>query len=400
MKKIEIYYQNSQEYNNIINNFIRKFEIYFKGIISKEDIKNMFLNNLKKIKFINGVESFKQFPFFGYVSGVYFLSKTLKIAKKDDIYDESVVFHELFHALSRKARMKRVTLKRTFLSMFTGKKYISMRDLEEGMTEYLASCMLGEEYKNIFFIYAQQTAIIYKLAKIYGDNLILEYYLGINNKLVEELNRDYPNGFKKIIKLCGLVGANSQIPLPFETIRYYKNKKLISDDFLFNLFKSKKIIEVKTLFDFKNNIKQIISFYEADLYNVCYTILNQKKNLKEAQYKKDNDMEIIYQGIIKQYASSIIKLFDILKIEWQKLNIVDDKLFYDLVFDEIKHLNEKFSIVVDDFYQYINNNTKRKVIKTNDRKKLKEELIELKKYLKYDINQNNQNVNEIDKIKK
>ena len=399
MKKIEVFYQSSPEYNNIIDDFLRQFENYFKEVVSRETIINLFLSNLKKIKIINGVESFKQFPFLGYVSGVYFLSKTLKIAQKDNVYDDSVIYHEMFHALSRKPRMKRITLKRTFLSMFTGKNYISRRDFEEGMTEYLTSCIMGEEDKNTFFVYAQQTAIIYKLAKIYGDDVILEYYLGINNKLINMLNQDFHNGFKKVVKLCGLVDTNSENPLPFEPTRYYKGKKnLVSDNFLFDLFKKKKLVQIQTIDDFKMNVKQIISFYEADLYSVCSTIFKKNQLLKDAKEKNDANIIIIYQGIIDQYMSYFSKLFDILKIEWDKLNIKNDELFNNLVLNEIKEINENFFLIVNEWYQHINTNKYEKQNIINNNNKLsKNDLLQLRNYLKNEINKNNQIYDEFER---
>ena len=172
---------------------------------------------------------------------------------------ESTIYHEMFHALSRKAVLKREKYLNFFASTILGQKQLSVREFEEGMTEYLNSCICGEVAKNVRFSYSQVTTIVNKLAKIYGDEIILEYYLGFNTNLIDEMNKDQPNNFKNVVQLCQKVDSNGEQPVAFEASKYYKkNGDVVFDDLLFNLFSKKKLKKVTSIEDFKYNVKQLL----------------------------------------------------------------------------------------------------------------------------------------------
>lgn len=180
----------------------------------------MFLKNLKTIKKHDEEVSFK-IPIYGSVSGVYKrVGKKLEYTK----YDYNTVFHEIFHALSLDGLKRRETLLRVMAIIYLVQKQLSVREFEEGMTQYLTGCIVGEYEKNYRFNYPQETTIVNSLAKIYGDELILKYYLGLDNSLVQILNSDIQNGFKKVIRLCQKASTNEEIPMPFEPTKYYKKK--------------------------------------------------------------------------------------------------------------------------------------------------------------------------------
>ena len=195
---VNSYSQNSKVYQNLINKFMDKFELYFSNSdVKRDDIKRLFLENLKSIKLHENEVSFKKI-IVGRLSGVYNrLTKELEYTEND----ESTIYHEMFHALSRKAVLKREKYLNFFASTILGQKQLSVREFEEGMTEYLNSCICGEVAKHVRFSYSQVTTIVNKLAKIYGDEIILEYYLGFNTNLIDEMNKDQLNNFKNVVQL-------------------------------------------------------------------------------------------------------------------------------------------------------------------------------------------------------
>ena len=281
MSVVNSYNQNSKIYQNLINKFMDKFELYFSNSdVKRNDIKRLFLENLKSIKLHENEVSFKKI-IVGRLSGVYNrLTKELEYTEND----ESTIYHEMFHALSRKAVLKREKYLNFFASTILGQKQLSVREFEEGMTEYLNSCICGEVAKNVRFSYSQVTTIVNKLAKIYGDEIILEYYLGFNTNLIDEMNKDQSNSFKNVVQLCQKVDSNGEQPVAFEASKYYKkNGDVVFDDLLFNLFSKKKLKKVTSIEDFKYNVKQLFYFYESDLYKICFDI---DDSMEKTEFKR------------------------------------------------------------------------------------------------------------------
>lgn len=348
MSKAKNYNQKSEQYQNLIEIFLNKFESYFSDSdVKKEDIRKLFLKNLKTIKKHDEEYSFK-IPIYGRVSGVYRrISKKLEYTE----YDDNVVFHEMFHALSLDGLKRRESILRVFAIIYLGQKQLSVREFEEGMTEYLTGCIAGEDIKHYRFTFPQETTIVNRLAKIYSDEVILTYYLGFDNSLVQLLNLDMQDGFKKVIQLCQKASTNQEIPFPFEPTKYYiKNGEVVYDDFMFELFSKKKLLEVKTLDDFKNNLKELFSFYESDLYKLCYEIDECETNLENGNV--DSDSSRIYQHTLEEKATSFKKFNNILKEQWKKLNIDNETLYCDLVLNEIKNFNDFATPVILDYLRY------------------------------------------------
>lgn len=351
MSKSKNYNQKSKEYQDLIELFLNKFESYFSNSdIKKDDIKKLFLKNLKTIKRHDEVVSFK-IPIYGRVSGVYKrVSKKLEYTE----YDDNVVFHEMFHALSLDGLKRRESIFRVLAIIYLGQKQLSVREFEEGMTEYLTGCIAGEYIKHYRFTFPQETTIVNRLAKIYGDELILNYYLGLDNSLVQILNTDVKDGFKKVMQLCQKASTNEETPMPFEPTKYYKkNGEVVCDNFLFELFSKKKLLEVKALDDFKHNLKELFNFYESDLYKICCEIDECEEELDSAN--ADSDSARFYQHLLEENATSFKKFNNILKEQWRKLNIDDEELYYDLVLNEIKNFNEFATPIILDYLSYWDN---------------------------------------------
>ena len=294
--------QNSAEYQNLINKFLERFELCFSNTnIKISDIRKMFLQNLKCVKKHEGVEWIRK-PIIGRIAGVYDCwSKTLEYVDGCD----STEFHELFHALSRSIIMKRQPFLKFLLAIFFGQKQFDIRPFNEGMTNYLAIRMAGEGTA-----YIQETTIINKLAKIYGDKIILEYYLGFNEYLVDALNNDIPDGFRKVVSLCRKASTNKLHPIPFEATKYYKrNGEIVQDDLMFKLFSKRKLVEVETIEDFKHNVRALFDFYKSDLHKICADIAKSKARIEDSHSEKEKSH---IQQIIKQYASLFANFNNIL----------------------------------------------------------------------------------------
>lgn len=341
--KAKTYKQNSVEYQNLIQNFINRFNNYFgSNTAEQKNIRSLFNQNLKTLKKHEGT-SFKKF-LLGYLSGIYLATKTLEYTEEE----KETIIHELFHALSHKAFRKRESILKFLLSIY-GAKELSIREFEEGMTEYLANCLMGEEYKYYRFAYAHETDIVYKLARIYGDVLVLDYYLGINNNLIAMVNKTSKNAFQSIVKLCCKVSTNEEVIKPFDHPCYYKKGKKIYDDLLYKLFAKEKLKEVKTIDDFKYNMNNLFYFYESDLYTIALDISNNEAKLEEQESPKQ---KAFYENDIRESAKLYSIFYQIIKKEWHKLGINNDELFNQLLLSQIESSNEFSSSVILDYLEY------------------------------------------------
>ena len=316
-----------------------------------EDIKKLFSENLKAVKKHDEVTSFKK-PLIGRLSGVYNrLTKVLEYTE----YDDATVFHEMFHALSCSAVLKRESILKFMAVIYLGQKQLSVREFEEGMTEYLTSCIVGEDAKHVRFNFPQETTIINKLAKIYGDEIILEYYLGFNNNLVDVMNNDIPNGFRDVVRLCQRASTNGEIPVPFESTKVYKkNGEEVYDNLMFDLFSKKKLVEVTSIEDFKHNVKELFSFYESDLYKICYDIVDAEERIHELGDNPDESIIRHNPHIIETTARLMGNFNNILMCQWKKLNIENDELFNNIILDEIEKFNSFASPIILDYLDYWN----------------------------------------------
>lgn len=341
--KAKKYNQSTIEYQKLLNLFMSKFDNYFgEGSTQKYDIEALFLENLKAIKKYPGI-SFKKFPY-GFLSGLYIsATKTLEYTEED----EATIIHELFHALTHKAFKKRESFFKFILSLCN--KKFDVRAFEEGMTEYFACCLMGEHYKNYRFSYAQETNIIYKLAKIYGDIVVLEYFLGLNDNLSRLINNTEESSFSRILLLTSYVGTNEEVLNAFEFPCYYKENKKVSDDLLFRLFSKKILRKVETVDDFAFNMKSLFSYYESDIYKVVVDISSEE----EREEKDTNKNHVaMYQNAITNHAQNFRVFYQILRTEWNKLGINDDEMFNNLVLRQIEELDEYTSSLILDYLEY------------------------------------------------
>lgn len=324
--------QNDQEYRNLIDSFVSRFEQCF-GNGKTQLVKDRFKENLKGIKVHKDVPSFQMFPIRNYLSGVYNVgTRILEYAEKGD---EDTIFHEMFHALSRKQCLKRSNFSQTIAYALTNfnirNNLLSTREFEEGMTEYLTTCLFGIEYKSMPSAYDREHQIISKLSKIYGDELILEYYLGENSELVNRINNEISGGFDRILRLCKDTSQNFESLKPFEPVAYCHKKNIIEyDNILFETFAAKKMIEPRNISDLKHNIKLIFYFYQEDLCRNCLDIKNAEK------YEL-NGLDIIW-------AKEAFQRFDqVLRNECHKLNLDSEEMYYSIIIDEIESIDDEFT---------------------------------------------------------
>ena len=123
MATIKIYNKGSETYQNLIQKFLDKFELYFnKSNVKTEDIRTLFYQNLKCVKKHDGVASFKK-PLLGYLNGVY--NRATKKLEYTE-HDEATIVHEMFHALSAKATIERYSFIKFFAVIYLGQKQLSV----------------------------------------------------------------------------------------------------------------------------------------------------------------------------------------------------------------------------------------------------------------------------------
>lgn len=350
MSKYLTYKRNSHEYESIINSFLDKIEATFDGYYQRDELRNLLYQNLKKIKKIKNVTSIK-LPIIGYINGTY--HRILRTMIYTDNEDETIE-HELFHALSAKATAKRESLFKILAIVYLGQKQLSTRELEEGITEYLTGCITGEAYKNIGFVYQTEKNVVNKLAAIYGNRVILDYYLGLNNNLIELINYDNPQNFKKLNRMLQKAATTSNIPDNFEGTKYPgKKNETFEDNLIFELFSKEKLRKINTVDDFKHNLHELFKFYESDLYRVCYSINEEEIMIQQSveNGNKDNLMQW-YQSNLNKKLQEFAKFDNIIRKEWQKLGINDEILYSNLLLDCIETFNEFATPIIIDYIEY------------------------------------------------
>ena len=288
MSKYITYNQNTKEYNDMINSFLDKFIKTFPNYQKKEELKTILMKNLKKIKKLKKGMSIKM-PILGYVNGLYHRWFKTMIYTENE---QETIEHELFHALSAKATSKRTSLSKIIAIIYLGQKQLDERNFEEGMTEYLTGCITSEIYKNASNTLEVEKNLINKLSKIYGDKLILDYYLGHNKKLIELINRDNPNNFKMINMI--LNNIEDTVFDEFSGIKYQDKKGTEQESSLiYELFSKEKLIPIQTIDDFKHNLHELFNFYEVDLYRLCYNINDLENRIEN---NKDQNMQGFLQN--------------------------------------------------------------------------------------------------------
>lgn len=223
MKKYKVYDKGTEIYNQKIRDYVEKFKRAFPNYHGNLEIEKELRKNLNK--FIEHTEeySIRQFPF-GFCKGIYNrLTRSIKYASKTDLYEKNhTIRHEMTHALTRRITNKRVTMRNVLLSEIFGRLEIGNRSLEEGMTEYVTCVIDGdglEKYFNSSPGVDTQLTIVNKLAKIYGQELVLDYYLGENKNLIAAINKTGKNNFKKLRYLSNQLDREGISPEAFEPIR-------------------------------------------------------------------------------------------------------------------------------------------------------------------------------------
>lgn len=352
MKKYKVYKKETEIYNQKIRDYVEKFKRTFPNYHGNLEIEKELRKNLNK--FIEHTEeySIRQFPL-GFCKGVYNrLTRSIKYASKMDPYEKNhTIRHEMTHALTRKITNKRVTMRNVLLSEIFGRLEIGNRSLEEGMTEYVTCVIDGdglEKYFNSSPGADTQLTIVNKLAKIYGQELVLDYYLGENKNLIAAINKTGKNNFKKLRYLSNQLEREGTSLEAFKPIKCEegKKKKYMEEDLLFRLFKENKMVPTRTIDDFKYNLKQLFDFYESDLY----TLVDEIRYYKQTPPSEDKKSLYEYnlQMSIKKF-----KIFDnILKEEWTKLNRNDENQYKMLVSEEINKQDEEIKEVIKKYTNY------------------------------------------------
>lgn len=352
MKKYKVYDKGTEIYNQKIRDYVEKFKRAFPNYHGNLEIEKELRKNLNK--FIEHTEeySIRQFPF-GFCKGVYNrLTRSIKYASKTTPYEEKhTIRHEMTHALTRKITNKRVTMRNVLLSEIFGRLEIGNRSLEEGMTEYVTCVIDGdglEKYFNSSPGVDTQLTIVNKLAKIYGQELVLDYYLGENKNLITAINKTGKNNFKKVRYLSNQLEREGTALEAFKPIRCEegKKKKYMEEDLLFRLFKENKMVPTRTIDDFKYNLKQLFDFYESDLYTLVDEIGYYE------QTPPSEDKKSLYEYNL-QMSIKKFKIFDnILKEEWKKLNRNDENQYKMLVSEEINKQDEEIKEVIQKYTNY------------------------------------------------
>lgn len=352
MKKYKVYDKGTEIYNQKIRDYVEKFKRAFPNYHGNLEIEKELRKNLNK--FIEHTEeySIRQFPF-GFCKGVYNrLTRSIKYASKTTPYEEKhTIRHEMTHALTRKITNKRVTMRNVLLSEIFGRLEIGNRSLEEGMTEYVTCVIDGdglEKYFNSSPGVDTQLTIVNKLAKIYGQELVLDYYLGENKNLITAINKTGKNNFKKVRYLSNQLEREGTALEAFKPIRCEegKKKKYMEEDLLFRLFKENKMVPTRTIDDFKYNLKQLFDFYESDLYTLVDEIGYYE------QTPPSEDKKSLYEYNL-QMSIKKFKIFDnILKEEWKKLNRNDENQYRMLVSEEINKQDEEIKEVIKKYTNY------------------------------------------------
>jgi len=353
MGKYLIYKRNSPGYEKIINSFLDQIAVTFPGYYQREELKNLLYQNLKQIKKLKNGTSVK-LPIIGYINGTYHrLLRTMIYTENED----ETIGHELFHALSAKATAKRETIFKIIAIVYLGQKQLSTRELEEGITEYLTGCITDEAYKNVGFAYQTEKNVVDKLAKIYGNRVILDYYLGFNNNLIELINRDSPKKFKRLNQMLQKAATTGDIPNNFEGIKYPgKRNEMLEDSLIFELFSKEKLKTVNTVDDFVHNLHELFNFYESDLYRLCYSINEEESAIQQLTENGDKDnLLMLHQSNLNKKLQEFQKFDTIIRLEWQKLGIDDETLYNNLLLDEIEKFNDFATPIIIDYLDYWSN---------------------------------------------
>ena len=351
MSQREFYEKETKIYEQMIRDYVEKFKSAFPNYHGQLNIEKELKNNISKFIEYKDQYSIKLFPS-GYCQGIYNrLTRTLKFASKKSEYEKNrVIRHEMNHALTRRMTNKRVTIRNVLLSEIFQRMEIGNRNLEEGMTEYVACVMEGDESEKSFNGSPgndRLLTIVNKLAKIYGQEVVLEYYLGENKNLINAINKTGKNNFNKVRYLCNQLEKEGTSPELFKPIRCEegKKKKYMEEDLLFRLFKENKMIPTTTIEDFKYNLQQLFDFYESDLHTLT----------EEIEFYKTpptDDKKSLYEYNL-QVSIKKFKIFDnILKQEWKKLNRNDESEYKRLVNEQINKQNEEIKGVIKKYTDY------------------------------------------------
>lgn len=322
------YKRNYKEYDEILNSFLDEFEETFGKIYERNELYDELRKNIKVIKKLRGNKPSIKIPFKGYARGCYNpISKKLLIVDEKD----KTTNHEIFHALARDIWLKR----RKFFDSFFKTK--DDEGLEEGITEHLATEMSDDiVVRNCPLEYKLETSTFKYLSRIYGNKMILDYYLGKNNGLIEKINRHNKNNFDNIKyvlrrmhfnfrgeKLCNFKNN------PFENIYYDDNGNKKEFKILFDLFCKEKLIKVNTIDDFVHNDKEIFNYYKSDIIESCYRFKEwTTKDEKHEKYLKD------------KFNDEFEKLDMVLRREWNKLGTDDEVLYNRLIIEQIESLHD------------------------------------------------------------
>lgn len=378
MGRFYVYKRGSEEYEKFLNEFIDNFESTFPYRFSRDFLRSELRHNIRSLHKQKDEDMAIKLPFHGFLEGFY--ARGVNQLRYVD-HDKGTKIHETLHALTARAFGKREKFKKFILGVFFKKRKHNVRALEEGMTEFFAACMQGEHHKKYRFGYYHETEFVYRLAKIYGEDIILDYYLGKNNDLVQATNKDVDGGFDRIVELCAAAGEEDIIAVPFEPTFYHEKKRECKDNLLFDLYRKKHMVEAKTIEDFKINLDGFFDFYDQDMYRICIDVLDRE----ETPDKNPEYQDAVIRNLMKQFK----KFNEILDEEWSKLGIDDMTYFYSLLSDKIKSLEEPVcDIMLDyadawnpDFARYLESRSKTKESSIEEKKRI---LLEAKKTLSED----------------
>jgi len=315
-------------YNDIINDFCNNFYNTFEHI-DKNIIEQRIKNNLKKI-YIGEIK--------GFIGGIYFPIKKAIFIKK--INSKKSLFHELLHVISNS--------KNSFSNLSFKYKYLlknqNITNMDEGITNYILYLIfikngyINKGISNFINSYPGKTEIIFKLAQIFGNEIIINSYLGINQKFIDCINKYDNTTFNKL-----LIGYNEILGYsPQDDNCFYSNPKININQIINELFNKEKIKPINSIEDFKSNTIARLLYNMNSIFNNYYFIYKNEKNI--TNYEMNINFDIITKSM-QPIINSII-------LDWQKIPNYNNYNLNNILnscLEELNYINEyKF------FYKLIN----------------------------------------------
>lgn len=323
LKKKKVFKKNTEKYNELCHLFCTSF-VETLGEISEmtyQDIENLFRKRIKKIC-VYGTGSFYDYS-----------AKKIKIDYDFADNINHVFFHEALHAISAQH------IRRSFFKAIKSLLFKSSSDflIDEGITEYYASCMEKKEKFLLTYLnsmYQKQAIIMGLTGKLISPKEMMKFYLKNDHAFIRNINKTWSRGYSKIKKI---VNTNNY---GISTMGFDEcNEKELSP--FYDMVQKKFLKPVSSMEVFEENVNLLLEIYSQDMYTMarCMYYYN---NLLEKESDESKKEDLIFW--IQLQSQNFEKLKNILKGQWRRLGINDDKLFNELIIAKIK---EKYPYVYD-----------------------------------------------------